>query len=808
MLNLTRPTLRDAVPRRPQAHPPARAARRGGRDRPGARSSRARTACRWTSTRTAPRFGEPEQSGMIFVDGVDIGDVADVALRDRRMLSADGIFVVVATISEQTGESVADPEVIFRGVPYRDDADKLLDEMRDAVDDSLERAAKDQIARDRPAPADPARRPGGAGVRAAEAAADGVAGRCGSLTHAGLAWALALGGGRTSIGSSGAGAPELPAGLPWGGAPADGPGAGQRGLARVAVAGMCRGGVMSSRVRRDGAGASASGRSPAARPWWLRRRRRRSGRRSTTRGSRRGGCSRAGPVHELRAEPGVLRHRRGDRALADRRDAVRAHLGRHRVLVRPGTLTDRRWPVLMQAAQGTGFGWAPYYERRGHRRPAAAADRRRPALPVGALPRQRLRAAVRRRARHGRLRLQRRRRHAGQGLRHDRPLDAGARAAARRSTARASTSTCGSSRASGAARGSRRSTAGTSTCPTSPNEDADRRPGRRVLRDLARATGSPATPYGASQLPGPRPRAGGRTASRACRPPARPGSSSRPTTSGARAPRSRARRAAARRRRWARCARGATARWGRQLPRRPARRAAARAPRPDRRATRAESPPRAPCAVRGAAQDAPDRGGAPASGGLAWRRCSRRAWSRDAGWCRRPRRRRRSAPRSTTRGSRRPGRSRARTRSRTTRRPAASTPPTSRPCARRSPRCRTRTSRVGIASWFGRGKATDGHWPALMQAAQGTGFAWAPYYEPEGVSDPSPQQIADDLHYLWTTYRGTRLRAAVPQRQGHGRLRLQRRRPDHGQGLRHREPLEPGARAAAATSTARASTST
>ena len=54
---------------------------------------------------------------MIFVDGVDIGDVADVALRDRRMLSADGIFVVVATISEQDGSSVAEPEVILRGVP-------------------------------------------------------------------------------------------------------------------------------------------------------------------------------------------------------------------------------------------------------------------------------------------------------------------------------------------------------------------------------------------------------------------------------------------------------------------------------------------------------------------------------------------------------------------------------------------------------------------------------------------------------------------------------------------------------------------
>jgi ribonuclease J len=91
------------------------------------------------------RFGDKEQSGMVFVDGVDIGDVADVALRDRRMLSADGIFVVVATISEQDGSSVAEPEVIFRGVPFRDQADELLDEIRDSVESSLERAAKEEI---------------------------------------------------------------------------------------------------------------------------------------------------------------------------------------------------------------------------------------------------------------------------------------------------------------------------------------------------------------------------------------------------------------------------------------------------------------------------------------------------------------------------------------------------------------------------------------------------------------------------------------------------------------------------------------
>ena len=97
MLNLVAPALRDAGPRRPQADPSARPAGRGRRDRPRQRLPVARTGCRSRSTPSGARFGEPEQAGMIFVDGVDIGDPADVALRDRRMLSADGIFIVVAT---------------------------------------------------------------------------------------------------------------------------------------------------------------------------------------------------------------------------------------------------------------------------------------------------------------------------------------------------------------------------------------------------------------------------------------------------------------------------------------------------------------------------------------------------------------------------------------------------------------------------------------------------------------------------------------------------------------------------------------
>jgi ribonuclease J len=95
--------------------------------------------------RAGARLVESERSGMIFVDGVDIGDPADVALRDRRMLSADGIFIVVATVSEQTGESVAPPEVIFRGVPFADQAGGLVDEIRAQVESSLQAAARDGI---------------------------------------------------------------------------------------------------------------------------------------------------------------------------------------------------------------------------------------------------------------------------------------------------------------------------------------------------------------------------------------------------------------------------------------------------------------------------------------------------------------------------------------------------------------------------------------------------------------------------------------------------------------------------------------
>ena len=91
------------------------------------------------------RLGDRKPAGLVFVDGVDIGDVAGVALRDRRMLSADGIFIIVATVSEQDGSSVVPPEVLARGVPFLDENGQIIVELREAVEDSLDRAAEQRI---------------------------------------------------------------------------------------------------------------------------------------------------------------------------------------------------------------------------------------------------------------------------------------------------------------------------------------------------------------------------------------------------------------------------------------------------------------------------------------------------------------------------------------------------------------------------------------------------------------------------------------------------------------------------------------
>ena len=122
-------------------------------------------------------FGEREQAGLIFVDGVEVGDIEDVALRDRRMLSADGIFIVVATISEQDGRSVVPPEIIFRGVPFAEESDSLRRRAARGGRGVARALGRGGDHRDRPPPGPPPRRRRRVRLRAPQAAPDDPAGR-------------------------------------------------------------------------------------------------------------------------------------------------------------------------------------------------------------------------------------------------------------------------------------------------------------------------------------------------------------------------------------------------------------------------------------------------------------------------------------------------------------------------------------------------------------------------------------------------------------------------------------------------------
>ena len=73
------------------------------------------------------RIVDQLDTGATFVDGLGVGDVKDVALRDRRHLSEDGVLIVVATVGSRNGGEVATPEVISRGFA---ESDQLLEEAR------------------------------------------------------------------------------------------------------------------------------------------------------------------------------------------------------------------------------------------------------------------------------------------------------------------------------------------------------------------------------------------------------------------------------------------------------------------------------------------------------------------------------------------------------------------------------------------------------------------------------------------------------------------------------------------------------
>ena len=96
-------------------------------------------------TAKGAQFGEREQAGMVFVDGIDLGEPNDSTMRDRRAISADGIMFVVATVSADEGDTLADHEIVLRGVPLGDDEKPFVKGVRKQIEKTLDRAADDDV---------------------------------------------------------------------------------------------------------------------------------------------------------------------------------------------------------------------------------------------------------------------------------------------------------------------------------------------------------------------------------------------------------------------------------------------------------------------------------------------------------------------------------------------------------------------------------------------------------------------------------------------------------------------------------------
>ncbi len=84
-------------------------------------------------------------SGQIFVDGLGVGDVGNIVLRDRKHLSQDGILTVVVTMDKETGTVVAGPDIISRGFVYVRESEDLMDRARDVVKDALTQCEEKHI---------------------------------------------------------------------------------------------------------------------------------------------------------------------------------------------------------------------------------------------------------------------------------------------------------------------------------------------------------------------------------------------------------------------------------------------------------------------------------------------------------------------------------------------------------------------------------------------------------------------------------------------------------------------------------------
>lgn len=93
----------------------------------------------------AARLGGKVTAGAVLIDGLGVGDVGNIVLRDRKLLSQDGILIVVVTLSKQRGQILSGPDIISRGFVYVRESEDLLDEANRVVSATLQRLMTENV---------------------------------------------------------------------------------------------------------------------------------------------------------------------------------------------------------------------------------------------------------------------------------------------------------------------------------------------------------------------------------------------------------------------------------------------------------------------------------------------------------------------------------------------------------------------------------------------------------------------------------------------------------------------------------------
>ena len=137
MLNLTRPKYFIPDPRRVSHAGHPHGLGRGRWASPTANIVLPEIGDRIELTTKSIRKGTPVESGRVMVDGLGVGDVGNIVLRDRQQLSQDGILIVVVSLDKQSGNLVAGPDIISRGFVYMRESESLIDEARGVVKEAL-----------------------------------------------------------------------------------------------------------------------------------------------------------------------------------------------------------------------------------------------------------------------------------------------------------------------------------------------------------------------------------------------------------------------------------------------------------------------------------------------------------------------------------------------------------------------------------------------------------------------------------------------------------------------------------------------